>query len=627
MIHIKSLRIFVLVSLLIAVSPLLRAAPLGSAFSYQGQLTSAGSPANGNYDLVLALFDDPTFGSQVGSTVTNLNVVVSNGLFTTLIDFGPGIFDGTAYWLAIGVRSNGSGADFTALSPRQPVTPSPYALYATVAPLLDNAVTSAKILDGTIANADLGNNSVTTTKILDGTIANADLANDSVNSAKVLDASLLGADLANNTVTSAQLADTIALGDSNSVGRLDVFFANTASNQPSITLFGNAAHLSTYGSDSREQIRLWGLSYGEIFLYDNSTANNVVTTLSANGTGGGFLELNRGNTNQPGVQLYGGTTSGGRELLFTGGNHTAVDIRAQFSAGSPGAWMGLYHTNQERITFAAQNGTTGRGGLIDVKNNSTQNTLRLVGDSGASQGSIELHSGATLVGELQGHSGGSWLRTYDETGAQTAIIGSSAITGGFCELRNASGAVGLRLDGEDGGGGLVQIRNAAGAVTITLDGDLTGDGRITTQELQITGGSDLSEQFDISPLGNELKPGMIVSIDPQNPGQLMPSTKSYDRTVAGVISGAGGVKPGMLMGQKGTKADGQHPVALTGRVYCWVDATHSAVEPGDLITTSDTPGHGMKVADYSKAHGAVIGKAMTSLPEGKGLVLLLVSLQ
>jgi len=81
------------------------------------------------------------------------------------------------------------------------------------------------------------------------------------------------------------------------------------------------------------------------------------------------------------------------------------------------------------------------------------------------------------------------------------------------------------------------------------------------------------------------------------------------------------------MGQKGTKADGQHPVALTGRVYCWVDATHNAVEPGDLITTSDTPGHGMKASDHTKAQGAIIGKAMTSLPEGKGLVLMLVSLQ
>jgi hypothetical protein len=93
-----------------------------------------------------------------------------------------------------------------------------------------------------------------------------------------------------------------------------------------------------------------------------------------------------------------------------------------------------------------------------------------------------------------------------------------------------------------------------------------------------------------------------------------------------VVSGAGGVKPGMLMGQRGTVVDGKHPVALTGRVYCRVDAGYGSIKPGDLITTSDTPGHGMK-ADPAKAAGAIIGKAMTPLADGRGLVLVLVSLQ
>ena len=65
---------------------------------------------------------------------------------------------------------------------------------------------------------------------------------------------------------------------------------------------------------------------------------------------------------------------------------------------------------------------------------------------------------------------------------------------------------------------------------------------------------------------------MIVSIDPKNPGELILSATEHDKKVAGIVSGAGGVKPGMLMGQRGTPADGKHPVALTGRVYCWVDA-------------------------------------------------------
>ena len=81
------------------------------------------------------------------------------------------------------------------------------------------------------------------------------------------------------------------------------------------------------------------------------------------------------------------------------------------------------------------------------------------------------------------------------------------------------------------------------------------------------------------------------------------------------------------MGQKDSKADGSHPVALTGRVYCWADASNGSIQPGDLLTTSDIPGHAMKVTDYARAQGAIIGKAMSSLEEGEGLVLVLVTLQ
>jgi len=83
----------------------------------------------------------------------------------------------------------------------------------------------------------------------------------------------------------------------------------------------------------------------------------------------------------------------------------------------------------------------------------------------------------------------------------------------------------------------------------------------------------------------------------------------------------------VVMGQKGTLGDGQHLVAMTGRVYCYVDASQGAIEPGDLLTTSDTPGYAMKVQDHDAAQGAIIGKAMTGLKEGKGLVFVLVSLQ
>ena len=69
------------------------------------------------------------------------------------------------------------------------------------------------------------------------------------------------------------------------------------------------------------------------------------------------------------------------------------------------------------------------------------------------------------------------------------------------------------------------------------------------------------------------------------------------------------------------------PLALSGRVYCRVDASIESIHPGDLLTSSDTPGHAMKVTDYVRAQGAIIGKAMTGLKQGRGLVLVLASLQ
>lgn len=181
---------------------------------------------------------------------------------------------------------------------------------------------------------------------------------------------------------------------------------------------------------------------------------------------------------------------------------------------------------------------------------------------------------------------------------------------------------------EGDGGGVIYVYDANGNVTIELDGSFNGDGRVITGEIQITGGSDLSEQFDVhGVVGAKAEPGTVVCIDANRPGDLLVSTKPYDRTVAGIISGAGNVKPGLLMGQHGTDADGALPVALTGRVYVKCSTEAGSIQPGDLLTTSTIAGHAMKVTDHSKSSGAILGKAMSSLEDKTGLVLVLVNLQ
>jgi hypothetical protein len=104
----------------------------GAAFTYQGQLSAGGAPAGGSFDFVFALFDNSEGGTQLGPSLTNSAVAVTNGLFTTTLDFGGGIFTGANCWLDISVETNNTGP-YTELAPRQPVTPAPYSIFANTA--------------------------------------------------------------------------------------------------------------------------------------------------------------------------------------------------------------------------------------------------------------------------------------------------------------------------------------------------------------------------------------------------------------------------------------------------------------------------------------------------------------
>jgi trimeric autotransporter adhesin len=100
----------------------------GTAFSYHGRLDVNGTPVEGTYDLTFALFSSSSGGTAVGSSLTNSSLSITGGLVEATLDFGP-VFDGTRYWLEIGVRTNG-GSVFTVLSPRQELKPGPYAIFA-----------------------------------------------------------------------------------------------------------------------------------------------------------------------------------------------------------------------------------------------------------------------------------------------------------------------------------------------------------------------------------------------------------------------------------------------------------------------------------------------------------------
>jgi len=160
-----------------------------------------------------------------------------------------------------------------------------------------------------------------------------------------------------------------------------------------------------------------------------------------------------------------------------------------------------------------------------------------------------------------------------------------------------------------------------GDKTIILRGYDAGGNEIVT----IGKGFDYSETFPTSQ--PEITSGIVMVIDPVNKGRLAVSSQAYDKKVAGIVAGANGLGSGVRLGSS-SKDSGEQAVALAGRVYCSVDTKYGDIQPGDLLTTSPTPGHAMVVKDFSRAQGAILGKAMEGLSGGgKGQILVLVTLQ
>ena len=235
----------------------------------------------------------------------------------------------------------------------------------------------------------------------------------------------------------------------------------------------------------------------------------------------------------------------------------------------------------------------------------------VVGISKASTGVLgisESESGDGVVGKgRRGVVGESdtFQGVFGHSRANAGVVGESEEFDGVFGMSRKATAAG------------VSGHNAAGGLAGFFEGDVevTGDIRLTN--------ADCAEDFDVSGV-DKVEPGTVMVLG--NEGALSESGQAYDKRVAGVISGAGTYKPGIVLDKRQSLSNRQ-PVALMGKVFCKVDAQFGAIEAGDLLTTSATPGHAMKTTDPLKAFGAVIGKALRPLPSGQGLIPILIALQ
>jgi hypothetical protein len=608
-------------SLIVLASGLERIQAQGtSAFTYQGQMDLPSGPATGTYQMVFRLYDALSGGGLRAGPLTN-SVVVSNGLFTTQLDFGAN-YGVTSLWLEIGVRTNGSAVAHTLLSPRQRLTPVPYAVYAMRAGDLQTG--ASPTFTGTVTFNPSSGPPFTVGNSTKVANLNADLLDGFDSTAFVLKA-----------------GDTLS-------GNLTI---------------ANPATLN-FGSSVRQMINLWGSTYGlgvqaaslyfrsddgfawfrdgihAVGTYDPGAGGTTLMTLNPNGNltvnaGGGAAVTGDGGSFLGGVGVRGVTAGALSVGVFGWATNGAVNsgvygrtdgtnsIGVSGLANFPSGLSYGVHGKSVSSGGVGVYGLNGGGGGSYVP-------AAVYGESTAPQGNGVVgvaHNGTAAYG-VWGRSTDGWAGIFD---GAVRITGDSSHEKPFLQLRETQDGDYARIQLQVASRPLWHISvggvdnslvfyNSANSIVTSV----SETGVLTTKVLTITGGADIAEPFKMSEAN--LPKGAVVVIDEENASHLKLSTEAYDRRVAGVISGAGGVTPGLSLSQQGVIEGDQH-VALTGRVYVNADAANGAIKPGDLLTSSATPGHAMKVADHARAQGAILGKAMTGLKEGKGLVLVLVTLQ
>jgi trimeric autotransporter adhesin len=204
-------------------------------------------------------------------------------------------------------------------------------------------------------------------------------------------------------------------------------------------------------------------------------------------------------------------------------------------------------------------------------------------------------------------------------GQNNATTGGTAIWG---VASSSSGVAGLFLNTASGNVLIGQVGSTSSPSNVfRVDG--TGKGYFDggTQ----TGGADFAESVAVARDFTQREPGDLLIVDTTGKRQLKLSSEPYSTLVAGIYS----TKPGVLATahRMDEVASNEIPLAIVGIVPCKVSAENGPIQPGDLLVTSSTPGHAMKGTDRSRMLGAVVGKALEPLSEGKGTIQVLVTLQ
>jgi hypothetical protein len=346
----------------------------------------------------------------------------------------------------------------------------------------------------------------------------------------------------------------------------------------------------------------------------------------------------------PGTKLAAGAVSGGAGGVIADGTIVAEDIANGAVVGAkiaPGAWMignsstaMLHAENLSDAAFA-----TGLHGLASASSGATYGVWgETQSSSNFASGIFGLASSTTggwtngVYGESQGDGGsGVYGSAVKTTGQGTGVTGESLSTSGVGVRGRATAASGyttgvhgevasangIALEGYASDPNAYGLKVSGGKAYFAGPVDMAGTLYVTGYATFAGGHGDLAENYR----AEEVEPGDVVVIG--SDGKLVRCTKPSDTAVAGIVS----TSPTMKLHGRLDDGEGVAPLALVGRVLCKVDASKAAIEPGDLLVSSGTPGHAMKCTSRRPAAGTVIGKALERLDKGTGVIQVLVTLR
>ncbi len=329
----------------------------GTAFTYQGRLNSSGAPVSGSYDLTFTLFNTNTTGVAIAGPVTNSAIAMSNGLFTTAIDFGAGIFTGTNYWLDISVRTNGS-TSFTELTPRQQILPVPYAIYSANA---GSAATATEA--GTAGSATSASTAATANNFsgsLSGDVTGTQGATVVANVGGQSAANVAGGASAANAATSANTANTIVKRDGSGNFAAGTITANNFSgNGAGLTgLPGTFTWQNVTGTSQQAASNTGYLANnaGQVSITLPLSPNvGDIVRVSGNGAGNWRVTQNAGQSIVAGNIVGMGTAMGGSVWTARENNQTWLSVASsadgrKLAAVGPGAYS-VYTSTDSGTTW------------------------------------------------------------------------------------------------------------------------------------------------------------------------------------------------------------------------------------------------------------------------------------